>query len=357
MGENGVGKFMLMKILLGVYQFDEGQILIDGVVVILLNFVVVQVLGIGIIYQELVLMLDLLVVQNIWIGCELCLFFGCIDEVWQNVDMVVLFYVMNICMDLCVLVGGLIIVCQQMVEIVKVLSYWLWVLIMDEFMVVLNDVEIVELFIIICKLCDEGVGIIYISYKMDEIWQILDWVMVMCDGVYVGMVEVVEMLILCIIQMMVGCELVEVVVIIFDLVGVQMVFEVCDLMCGIELCKISFQLKKGEILGFVGLMGVGCIELVCVIFGVEFVDSGEICINDWFVIICSLVDVVQVGIGYLFEDCKYYGLVFGMDVCVNIVMVSLLCYVDCMGWIDESCLGWIVCDYIDILLICMFGDW
>lgn len=100
----------------------------------------------------------------------------------------------------------------------------------------------------------------------------------------------------------------------FDMFVNEIVFEVCGLLCGCVICDVGFMLWCGEIFGFVGLMGVGCIEVVCVVFGVDLVDVGEICVYGRVVMICMLVDVVKFGIGYLFEDCKYFGFVVGMDV-------------------------------------------
>ena len=158
MGENGAGKSTLMKILSGVYQPDEGQILIDGAAATLPNPAAAQALGIGIIHQELALMPDLSVAQNIWIGREPRLSFGRIDEARQNADTAALFHAMNIRMDPRAPVGGLTIARQQMVEIAKALSHRSRVLIMDEPTAALNDAEITELFTIIRKLRDEGVG-------------------------------------------------------------------------------------------------------------------------------------------------------------------------------------------------------
>ncbi|MTH66189.1 sugar ABC transporter ATP-binding protein [Paracoccus shanxieyensis] len=356
MGENGAGKSTLMKILSGVYQPDEGQILIDGAAATLPNPAAAQALGIGIIHQELALMPDLSVAQNIWIGREPRLSFGRIDEARQNADTAALFHAMNIRMDPRAPVGGLTIARQQMVEIAKALSHRSRVLIMDEPTAALNDAEIAELFTIIRKLRDEGVGIIYISHKMDEIRQISDRVTVMRDGAYVGTVEAAETPISRIIQMMVGRELAEAAATIPDLAGAQTALEVRDLTRGTELRKISFQLKKGEILGFAGLMGAGRTELARAIFGAEPADSGEIRINDRPVTIRSPADAVQAGIGYLSEDRKHYGLALGMDVRANIAMASLPRYADRMGRIDESRLGRIARDYIDTLSIRTPGD-
>ena len=187
MGENGAGKSTLMKCLSGVYQPDGGRILIDGAEVALPTPRTAQDLGIGIIHQELALMRDLNVAQNIWIGREPRLSFGRIDEARLNADAQAIFQAMNVAMDPRMPVSGLTIARQQMVEIAKALSYRSRVLIMDEPTAALNDSEIAELFTIIRKLRAEGVGIIYISHKMEGIRQHSARGTVIRDGSYVGM--------------------------------------------------------------------------------------------------------------------------------------------------------------------------
>ena len=356
MGENGAGKSTLMKILSGVYYPDSGNILIDGQEVTLPTPAAAQALGIGIIHQELALMRDLTVAQNIWIGREPRLSFGRLDEGRLNRDAQAIFESMNIRIDPRTVVGSLTIARQQMVEIAKALSYRSRVLIMDEPTAALNDAEIAELFTIIRRLKAEGVGIVYISHKMDEIKRISDRVTVMRDGAYVGTVEAAETPISKIISMMVGRELLDEAVTIPDLSKAETALEVRGIRRGRELKDISFDLKKGEILGFAGLMGAGRTELARAIFGAEPVEAGEILVHGKPVKIASPTDAVRAGIGYLSEDRKHYGLALGMDVRANIAMASLKRYVDRFGRIDESALGRIATDYIGKLAIRTPGD-
>ncbi|RCW88930.1 sugar ABC transporter ATP-binding protein [Paracoccus lutimaris] len=351
MGENGAGKSTLMKCLSGVYQPDGGRILIDGAEVALPTPKAAKDLGIGIIHQELALMRDLTVAQNIWIGREPRLSFGRIDEARQNADAAAIFQAMNVAMDPRAPVSGLTIARQQMVEIAKALSYRSRVLIMDEPTAALNDSEIAELFTIIRKLRAEGVGIIYISHKMDEIRQISDRVTVMRDGAYVGTVEAADTPISAIISMMVGRELSDEAVRIPDLSGAETALEVRALSRGRELKEISFSLKKGEILGFAGLMGAGRTELARAIFGAEPPERGEIRVHGKPVTIRTPSDAVRAGIGYLSEDRKHYGLALGMDVRANIALASLPRYADRLGRIDEPQLAGIARDYIARLSI------
>ena len=357
MGENGAGKSTLMKCLSGVYQPDAGRILIDGQAVALPTPKAAQDLGIGIIHQELALMRDLTVAQNIWIGREPRLSFGRIDEARQNAEAAAILSRMNLGIDPRTPVSRLTIAHQQMVEIAKALSYRSRVLIMDEPTAALNDAEIAELFAIIARLRAEGVGIIYISHKMDEIRRISDRVTVMRDGAHVGTVAAAETPIARIIAMMVGRELTDEKAAIPDLSAAETALEVRDLSRGPELRGISFSLRRGEILGFAGLMGAGRTELARAIFGAEPADAGRILVHGREVSIRSPADAVREGIGYLSEDRKHYGLALGMDLRANIAMASLPRHADAIGRIDEQALGRIARDYIERLRIRTPGDW
>ncbi|MCA1494153.1 sugar ABC transporter ATP-binding protein [Ensifer sp. NBAIM29] len=356
MGENGAGKSTLMKVLSGVYTPDSGRILVDGQEVHLPTPRAAQELGIGIIHQELALMRDLNVAQNIWIGREPRLRFGRIDEARLNADAAAIFAGMNIRMSPRTPVAELTIAGQQMVEIAKALSHHSRVLIMDEPTAALNDAEIAELFTIIRRLKAEGVGIIYISHKMDEIKRIADRVTVMRDGAYVGTVAAEDTPISRIISMMVGRELKDEVAAIPDLSNAETALEVRNASRGHQLKKISFSLKKGEILGFAGLMGAGRTELARAIFGAEPIDSGEILVHGKPVRITSPAQAVRAGIGYLSEDRKHFGLALGMDVRANIAIASLGRHCDAIGRVDERALGRVAKDYIGKLDIRTPGD-
>ncbi|MDO5614335.1 MAG: sugar ABC transporter ATP-binding protein [Paracoccus sp. (in: a-proteobacteria)] len=356
MGENGAGKSTLMKVLSGVYQPDAGRILIDGAQVSLPDPAAAQALGIGIIHQELALMRDLSVGQNIWIGREPRLSFGRIDETRLNADAAAILSRLNLNIDPRLPLGGLTIARQQMVEIAKALSYRSRVLIMDEPTAALNDAEIDELFRIIATLKAEGVGIIYISHKMDEIRRISDRVTVMRDGALVDTVPAAETPMSQIIAMMVGRELSDEAVTIPDLSGAETALEVRNLWRGQELRDISFSLKKGEILGFAGLMGAGRTELARAIFGAEPCDRGQILVHDRPVALRRPSDAVAAGIGYLSEDRKHYGLALTMDVRANIAMASLPRFTSMLGNIDETALGRVARDYIGRLRIRTPGD-
>lgn len=351
MGENGAGKSTLMKILSGVYQPDGGRVLIDGAEVTLPTPKAAQDLGIGIIHQELALMRDLTAAQNIWIGREPRKSFGRLDEAKLNADAAAIFQQMNLRIDPRTPVATLTIARQQMVEIAKALSHRSRVLIMDEPTAALNDAEIAELFAIIRKLKADGVGIVYISHKMDEIKRISDRITVMRDGAYVGTLDAEDAPISKIISMMVGRDLGEERVEVPDLTAAPVALEVSHLSRGNELHDISFTLKKGEILGFAGLMGAGRTELARAIFGAEPLTSGEIRVAGKPVSILAPSDAVRAGIGYLSEDRKHFGLALGMDVRANIAMATVPRYTDRLGRIEEKALGKIARDYIERLKI------
>mgnify|MGYP001263115801 CR=1 FL=1 len=324
MGENGAGKSTLMKILAGIYPRDRGAILIDGNPAEMATPKAAQELGIGIIHQELSLMPHLTAAQNILIGREPRRFGGLLlDEAALNAQAAEILRSMHLVLDPRTVVGGLTIAKQQMVEIAKALSYRSRVLIMDEPTAALTDAEINELFAIIRQLRSEGVGIVYISHKMDELKRIADRVTVMRDGETVGTVPAAETPVETIISMMVGRKLTEEVAIAPDLSAAPIALEVRGLRRGKEIRDISFDLRKGEILGFAGLMGAGRTEVARAIFGADPLEAGEVLVHGRKVTIRQPQDAVRAGIGYLSEDRKHFGLATGMDVRNNIALPSL----------------------------------
>jgi ribose transport system ATP-binding protein len=315
MGENGAGKSTLMKILAGVYTRDTGEILYDGQPVEFLSPREAQAMGVGIIHQELQLMNHLTVAQNMFIGREprgrLGLF---LDEDKLNAQARDILARMHVNLDPRAVVSTLTVARQQMVEIAKALSFDSRVLIMDEPTSALNDAEIAELFRIIRELRNRGVGIIYISHKMDELKQISDRVTVLRDGEYVATVSARDTSVEAIIGMMVGRTLSD--------TG-EIALEVKNLNAGPLVRDVSFVLRKGEILGFAGLMGAGRTEVARAVFGADPIESGEIVVRGVKATIRNPSDAVARGIGYLSEDRKRFGLATGMNVESNIVMSNL----------------------------------
>lgn len=351
MGENGAGKSTLMKILSGIYAPDSGSIRVSGQEVRIDGPRAAQGLGIGIIHQELALMPDLTVAQNIFIGREPRSRWGVLNEAQLNRDAEAIFAVMKVPMDPRAEVRSLTIAKQQMVEIAKALSFRSRILIMDEPTAALNEAETNELFAIIRRLKSEGVAIVYISHKMDEIRRISDRVTVMRDGAYVGTVAAADTPIETIIAMMVGRALDHAEVAIPDLSGAPVALSVRGLTRGRMVRDVSFDVRAGEILGFAGLMGAGRTEVARVIFGADPREAGEIAVHGTPGDIRSPKDAVAAGIGYLSEDRKHFGLALGLDVRSNIALTSLPRFTDRIGRVDDAELGRVAQDYIRTLAI------
>lgn len=336
-GENGAGKSTLMKVLTGVYQKDEGRIVYKGQEVDIPNTKAAQNLGISIIHQELNLMPHLTVAQNIYIGREPRRRFPLLlDEKALDTQVRELFKRMNLDVDPRTKVSDLTVAKQQMVEIAKALSFDSEVLIMDEPTAALTDSEIEELFRIIAQLKASGVGIVYISHRMDELKRITDTITVMRDGCYIDTVRTDEVSIDRIISLMVGREIYHSIEAKQIQDDAETVLEVHNLSRGNTLKNIHFKLKKGEILGFAGLMGAGRTEVARAIFGADSIDTGEIFIHGNKVHIRHPHDAVKHGIGYLSEDRKRFGLLVDMDVKENVAIASYGRYKDAMGWMQQE---------------------
>jgi len=334
-GENGAGKSTLMKVLAGVYQKDSGEILINGKPVEIPNPRAAQRLGISIIHQELNLMNHLTAAQNIFIGREPKKYLGLfLDEKQLNSKTQDLFGLLKMDIDPRVKIGELTIAKQQMTEIVKALSYNAKVLIMDEPTAALNEIEIEELFGIIRHLRSQGVGIIYISHRMDELFRISDRITVMRDGQYIDTLKVSDTNLDHVISLMVGRKIYESAPQIDLAVNRPVVLKVNGLNQGKTLKNVSFEARKGEILGFAGLMGAGRTETARAVFGADPIDSGEILVNGNKVTIRHPSDAVRHGIGYLSEDRKRYGLAVGMDIETNIALASMQSFTGFGGFIN-----------------------
>jgi ribose transport system ATP-binding protein len=330
-GENGAGKSTLMKILAGVYQKDAGRILYKGREVDIPNPRAAQHLGISIIHQELNLMQHLTAAQNIFIGREPHQAFRVLlDEKGMNDKTRELFQMLHLDVDPRTKVMDLTVAKQQMVEIAKALSFNAEVLIMDEPTAALNIAEIEELFRIIRHLRDRGVGVAYISHRLEELKQISDRITVMRDGNYVDTRHTAQVEIGEIISMMVGRTIYETSRNLKDTSGHEVLLKVAHLQQGRTIKDVSFEARRGEILGFAGLMGAGRTEVARAVFGADPVEAGEISVQGRRVRIRRPSDAVRHGIGYLSEDRKRFGLALGMDVEANIVMATMTRF---LGWL------------------------
>ena len=337
-GENGAGKSTMMKVLAGIYPKDAGRILFKGQEVEIATPRAARDLGISIIHQELSLMRHLTVAQNIFIGREprtgpLRMI---LDEDRINQQTRSLLERLNIRLDPRARIGDLTVAAQQMVEIARALSLNTEVLIMDEPTAALTDTEINALFDIIRQLRSHGVGVVHISHRLEELKLIADRVTVMRDGRYVATVITDQAPIDRIISLMVGRTIYEATPEVPEHPSEDVVLEARHLNRGRLVRDVSFQLRRGEILGFAGLVGAGRTEVARVIFGADHLDSGEIFLNGKKLLIHSPRDAVGHGIAYLSEDRKRYGLALGLDVETNTVLAAFEKYLGPLGWVQPA---------------------
>ena len=323
MGENGAGKSTLMKILTGIYARDGGTISFEGQTVDYKNPRDAQEAGIVIVHQELNMMNHLTVAQNVFIGRE-PMRGKVIDDSKMNRDAAALFEKLNIDINPKSVMGSLTVGRQQMCEIAKAISTDAKVIVFDEPTAALTDSEITDLFKIIFDLRDKGIGIVYISHRMDEIKRITNRVTVMRDGEYVGTIQTADSTKDDIINMMVGRVVYENPKSHSEVpADAPVVLSVRNLNSGRMVKDVSFDLRKGEILGVSGLMGAGRTEIARAIFGADKLDSGEIRINGKPIQIRSPQDAVEAGISYLSEDRKRFGVLVEKDVATNTTIASL----------------------------------
>ena len=323
MGENGAGKSTLMKVLTGIYHKDAGTITYEGKEVEFTNPREAQDAGIVIVHQELNMMGHLTVAQNIFIGREY-MNGKLIDDKKMNEEAKKLFDQLGINIDPKETMSRLTVGKQQMCEIAKAISHDAKVIIFDEPSAALTEAEIEELFKIIRDLRNKQMGIVYISHRMDEIKVITDRVTVMRDGGYVGTLITKDSTKDDIINMMVGRVIYE------DpktesqvAPDAPVVLKVEHLNAGRMVKDVSFELHKGEILGFSGLMGAGRTETARALFGADPKDSGDIYVNGQKVDIKTPQDAVKCGIGYLSEDRKRFGIVVDKTVAENSTMATM----------------------------------
>lgn len=348
MGENGAGKSTLMKVLTGIYARDGGTVWFNGQEVKFVNPAQSQVAGIAIVHQELNMMQDLSVAQNIFVGREFMKGF-LIDDGKMNQEALGLFQRLHIKIDPTKKMGELTVGKQQMCEIAKAISREAKLLVFDEPTAALTETEIGELFKIILDLKKQGMGIVYISHRMDEIKRITDRVTVMRDGEYVGTMVTKDITKEEIIQKMVGRVIYE------DPksksnvpAGAPVVLSVSDLNAGPLVRNISFELHKGEILGVAGLMGAGRTEMARALFGADAKSSGTIVVNGEQKTIHEPKDAVSFGIGYLSEDRKRYGLVLDKTVAENTTLAALQDYVY-GGFINKKKEEQVALEYVERL--------
>lgn len=334
-GENGAGKSTLMKILSGVYQMDSGQIYLNDQPTPIQNPHHAQQLGISIIYQEFNLMPNLTVMENIFIGREPGRFFVNRRQLEERTQR--LLDRLGVHLRPNAVVRDLAVADQQMVEIAKALSLEVRVIIMDEPTSALSETEVQILFSVVQELKRDGIGVIFISHRLEEVRTLCDRITVLRDGHNVGDLEAKSATEEQIIRLMVGrplnqffhteshkiqAERIATADIALEVRGLTRTGSKLDPNATV-LNDISFQLRRGEIVGLAGLVGAGRTEVVRAIFGADARDAGEIFIEGKPVSIHSPLDAIRHGIGFVPEDRKEQGLVLSLAVRENVALANL----------------------------------
>lgn len=337
-GENGAGKSTLMKVINGTYQADEGEMYFEGTVVGKHSVQDTMQMGIAMIYQELNPVMDMTIAENIYLGREpkkggFVEFGKMYSDTQQLLDQ------LSIPFDAHQKMREISIAGHQLVEIAKAISMNAKVIIMDEPSSAIADAEIEVLFEQIAMLKAKGVAILYITHKMDEIFRIADEITVIRDGQWIESGPADEYDANKLVAQMVGREIKNIFPKEEDIPIGEVVLEVRDLTQekaeGGRFKNISFQLRKGEILGFSGLVGAGRSEVMRAIFGLDSFTSGEILIDGELVRIKNTTDAIHAGIAMVSEDRKGYGLVLERDIKENISLATLRHFKKC-GLLDDK---------------------
>lgn len=321
-GENGAGKSTLMKILSGAYQKDSGEITIDGVPVDIPNPSVGRKLGIGIIYQEFALAPDLTVAENIYLSHLSLNKKGLINWTQLYKDAGQLLQQLGFDINPKILVRELSVAYQQIVEITKALSEEIKILILDEPTAVLSPQEAEKLFAVLFQLKQQGVSIIYISHRLEEIFKIADTLTVIKDGEVVDTCSPNDITLDDVIRMMIGRELTDLFPKRSSKIGGE-IFQVDGLSISGLLEDISFSVKAGEVLGFAGLVGSGRTEVMRAIFGADRRTHGEITLKGTRLQIKNPHDAVKYRIGMVPENRKEQGVILDSTVKINMTMPIL----------------------------------
>ncbi|MGI6669693.1 MAG: sugar ABC transporter ATP-binding protein [Acetivibrionales bacterium] len=321
-GENGAGKSTLMKILAGLYQPDQGEIVLNGEKVVFRSVKDAQKAGISMIFQEFNQVKYMTVMENVYLGREPMTRLKQVDYKKMYADTKEILDKLEVDIDPRKRVFDLTVAKIQLVEIVKAISFNSDIIIMDEPTSALSDTEIENLMRIVRNLRDEGKAIVFISHKLEEIYGVCDRVTVLRDGYFIGSDMVASIGINDLIKMMVDREITEMFPKYKAEIG-EVVLEVKNLCRRGEFENVSFKLHKGEILGLAGLMGAGRTEIAESIVGMRKLDSGEIYLNGSKIAIKQPKDAVRRGIVLVPEDRKKNGLVLKLSIKNNILMSSV----------------------------------
>ncbi len=337
-GENGAGKSTLMKIITGVYLPDEGDILLNGAPYKVKTPNDAYRQGIAIIFQETSLFPDLTVLENMFMGHELkkkVAGIPIIDYAAMRVKAGEIFGRLGMQVDLDALVSSLGVATKQMVEIAKALTFDSSILILDEPTAALTNKEVATLFDTITRLQGLGVSMLYISHRLDEIFQIADRVSVIRDGEYVATSDVADVSKETLVEWMVGRTL-DTLYPKEDVAIGDVVFEAKGIEQGDLLKGVDLDLRKGEILGVAGLAGAGRTELALTLCGLAKPDAGRLTLEGKPIALKNFREALDMGIVYISEDRQKYGLVIDMSVKENISLPLLYRMSGLMGVIDQK---------------------
>ena len=322
MGENGAGKSTLMKILTGVYTKDAGTILVDGVEVNYKNPQEAEKAGIVFIYQEINSLLDLTVEENLFMGKEITKGFGICDKKAMRAKAQEVMDRLGVSIPIDAVMGDLSVGQQQMVEICKALMVDAKVLIMDEPTAALTQSETEVLFEVMKGLVEKGVSIVYISHRMEEIFELCDRITILRDGQYIGTEYIKDITMDDVVKMMIGREIGER----FpqrDVTPGEEVIRVENLSHPRYFKDVNFSVRAGEVLGVSGLMGAGRTEVMHAIFGNMEGATGKIFIDGKEVSITNPREAIAAGIGFITEDRKTEGLLLEKPISDNIEVANL----------------------------------
>ncbi len=324
MGENGAGKSTLMKCLIGMYTPDSGTIIFKGAKIIVRNTHAALAQGISMIHQELNPIPHMTIAENIFLGRETRTWYGLVDMKKMNQRTKALLDRLAIKLDPNTKMVALSIANTQLIEIAKAVSYDSDLIVMDEPTSAITEAEVSVLFKIIRSLKESGRSIIYITHKLDEVFEITDEITVFRDGKYISTDPTQTLTRDLLIQKMVGRELTEMFHKEPAKIG-ETVLEARGL-TGSKFKNVSFEVKRGEIFGVAGLMGAGRTELLEAVFGVTRPDSGEVFIAGKKVEIRSPADAIRLGLALLTEDRKLTGLYINAMVRDNMVIANMKSY-------------------------------
>lgn len=325
MGENGAGKSTLMNILTGLHSRDEGTIVIDGQETYFGSPKEAEERGIAFIHQELNIWPEMTVLDNLFIGKEMTSKFGFLNMKQMKALAKEQFNKLSVTIPLTQEAGECSVGQQQMIEIAKALMTEAKVIIMDEPTAALTEREIQKLFEVIKSLRKEGVSIVYISHRMEEIFAICDRITVMRDGKTVDTKAILDTNFDDVVKKMVGRELTERYPARHPSPG-EVVLEVKNISGKDRFKDVSFSVHAGEIVGVSGLMGAGRTEMMRAIFGLDPLDGGEVWVRGKKVSIKKPDDAVKHGIGFITEDRKDEGLVLDFSVRENMALTNLFSF-------------------------------